>query len=113
MASILVCFTNVVFVYPNLIPGTSANDALQQISLGYVILKTEEYLKILDTDSRLKKRIHPQEWDNAIFPNMTSSIAGVSAEQREDLKKAHSKRPIDQLDNDPEDDNDGTNAVAS
>ena len=44
---------------------------------------------------------------------MTSSIAGVSAEQREDLKKAHSKRPIDQLDNDPEDGNDGTNVVAS
>ena len=76
-------------------------------------MKTEEYLKILDTDSRRKKRIHPQEWDNTIFPNTTSSIAGVSAEQREDLKKAHSKRPIDQLDNDPEDDNDGTNVVAS
>jgi len=72
------------------------------------ILKTEEYLKILDTDSRRKKVIYPQEWDNAIFLNTTSSIAGASAEQREDLK-----RPIDQLDNDSEDDNDGTNVVAS
>jgi len=77
------------------------------------ILETEEYLKILDTDSRCKKVIYPQEWDNAIFPNMTSSIAGASAEQREDLKKARFKRPIDQLDNDSEDDNDGTNVVAS
>ena len=34
-------------------------------------------------------------------------------EQREDLKQARFKRPIDQLDNDSEDDNDGTNVVAS
>ena len=44
---------------------------------------------------------------------MTSSFAGASVEQREDLKKARFKRPIDQLDNDSEDDNDGTNVVAS
>ena len=76
-------------------------------------MKTEEYLKILDTDSRRKKRNHPQEWDNAIFPNTTSSIVGASAEQREDLKKARFKRPIDQLDDGSEDDNDGTSVVGS
>jgi len=59
------------------------------------------------------KKIYPQGWDNAIIPNTTSSIVGASAEQREDLKKARFKRPIDQLDNDSEYDNDGTNVVAS
>ena len=47
----------------------SANDALQQIgsSTGICLfLKTEQYLKILDTDSRRKKVIYPQEWGNAM-----------------------------------------------
>ena len=102
----------------NLIPGTSADDALQEIgsTTGICYLEDcEEYLKILHTDSRRKRWSIPKitcEWDNAIFPNTTSSIAGASAEQREDLTKVRFKRPIDQLDDGSEDDN-GTNVVGS
>jgi len=113
-------FTYVVFIHLiNLIPGTSADDALQEKGsiTGICYLEDcEEYLKILDTDSRRKRwsilKI-TSEWDNPIFPNTTSSIVGASAEQWEDLTKVRFKRPIDQLDDGSEDDNDSTNVVGS
>ena len=52
-------FTYVVFIHLiNLIPGTSADDALQEKGsiTGICYLEDcEEYLKILDTDSRRKR----------------------------------------------------------